>query len=93
MNQELELLIYIKKSETKQDETYPVMGRITIGKTMAQFSAKLTVPVSLWDTNANRTSGKSKQAIHVNRALDKISLSVNGHFSRLTGLNEKPTAT
>jgi len=93
MDQELKLLFYIKRSETKKDGTCPVMGRITIGKTMAQFSTKLTVPVSLWDTRANRASGKSKQAVRVNRVLDKISLSVNGHFSRLTGLNGKTTAT
>ena len=93
MKQDLKLLFYIKRSETKNDGTCPVMGRITIGKTMAQFSTKLTVPVSLWDTRANRASGKSKQAVRINRVLDKTSLSVNSHFSSLTGLNGKVTAT
>lgn len=86
MNTELKLLFYIKKSEVKQDGTSPIMGRISVGRTMAQFSTKLTLSVSLWDTRANRVSGKSKQAVDVNRALDKISLSINKQYSRLVGL-------
>lgn len=86
MNTELKLLFYIKKSEVKQNGTSPIMGRISIGRTMAQFSTKLTVSVSLWDTRANRVSGKSKQAVEVNRALDKITLSINKQYSRLVGL-------
>lgn len=45
MNTELKLLFYIKKSEVKQDGTSPIMGRISIGRTMAQFSTKLIVSV------------------------------------------------
>lgn len=86
MNSELKLLFYIKKSEAKQDGTCPIMGRISIGRTMAQFSTKLTASVSLWDTRANRVSGKSKQAVEINRALDKISLSINKQYSRLIDL-------
>lgn len=35
-------LFYIKKTEIKADDTRPIMGRISIGKTMAQFSIKQT---------------------------------------------------
>lgn len=86
MNPELKLLFYLKRSEVKQDGTCPIMGRISIGRTMAQFGTKLTVSVSLWDTRANRVSGKSKQAVDINRALDKISLSINKQYARLVGL-------
>lgn len=86
MNPELKLLFYLKRSEVKQDGTCPIMGRISIGRTMAQFGTKLNVSVSLWDTRANRVSGKSKQAVEINRALDKISLSINKQYSRLVGL-------
>lgn len=86
MNPELKLLFYLKRSEVKQDGTCPIMGRITIGRSMAQFSTKLTVLVSLWDTRANRVSGKSKQAVDINRALDKISLSINKQHTRLVSL-------
>jgi hypothetical protein len=36
------------------DGTVPVLGRIRIGKSMVQFSAKVSAPISLWDTQSGR---------------------------------------
>lgn len=36
---------YLRHKEIKKDGTVPIMGRITIGKQMAQFSAKLSVAI------------------------------------------------
>lgn len=46
MATDFKLLFYIKKTEVKADGTCPIMGRISIGKTMAQFSTKQTANVS-----------------------------------------------
>lgn len=92
MATDFKLLFYIKKTEVKTDGTCPIMGRISIGKTMAQFSTKQTTAVSLWDTRANRMSGKSTMAVAVNRALDKLSVSINSHYQRLIQLNGSTTA-
>lgn len=92
MATDFKLLFYIKKTEAKADGTCPIMGRISIGKTMAQFSTKQTTTVSLWDTRANRMSGKSTTAVAVNRALDKLSVSINSHYQKLVQLNGSATA-
>lgn len=92
MATDFKLLFYIKKTEVKTDGTCPIMGRISIGKTMAQFSTKQTTAVSLWDTRANRMSGKSTTAVAVNRALDKLSVSINSHYQKLIQLNGSTTA-
>ncbi|KAA6346318.1 Tyrosine recombinase XerD [termite gut metagenome] len=92
MKTDLKLLFYIKRTEVKPDGTCPLMGRITAGRTMAQFSTKLVVPVSLWDTRANRVSGKSTKAVGINQALDRINVSVNCHYQKLIGLNGKTSA-
>lgn len=92
MATELKLLFYLKKAEVKSDGTFPIMGRITIVKSMAQFSTKLNAPVSLLDTRANRMSGKSTTAVKLNRALDRISVSINSHFQRLISNNGSATA-
>jgi site-specific recombinase XerD len=89
---DFKLLFYIKKTEAKADGICPIMGRISIGKTMAQFSTKQTTAVSLWDTRANRMSGKSTTAVAVNRALDKLSVSINSHYQKLIQLNGSATA-
>ena len=92
MATDFKLLFYIKKTEVKADGTCPIMGRISIGKTMAQFSTKQTTAVSLWDTRANRMSGKCTTAVTVNRALDKLSVSINSHYQKLVQLNGSATA-
>ena len=74
MSQELKVNFYLRHKEMKQDGTVPIMGRVTIDKQMAQFSAKLSVAVSLWDTKSSRAIGKSKVATNLNRTLDKIAV-------------------
>ncbi len=49
---EVKVSFYLKRNEEKADGTVPVLGRIRIGKSMVQFSAKVSVPVSLWDTQS-----------------------------------------
>ena len=40
MSKELKVHYYLRHKEVKNDGTTPIMGRITIGKSMVQFSAK-----------------------------------------------------
>lgn len=44
---EVKVSFYLKRNEEKADGTVPALGRIRIGKSMVQFSAKASVPVSL----------------------------------------------
>lgn len=92
MSNELKVSFYLKRSEVRSDGTVPVTGRITVGKSMAQFSAKCSVQVSLWDTQSGRATGKSKTATELNRALEKINLSIHTHYKELLAKKEKTTA-
>lgn len=83
MSQELKVNFYLRHKEIKKDGTVPIMGRITIGKQMAQFSAKLSVAISLWDIKAARALGKSKVATELNRALDKIVVAIHTSYEEL----------
>ena len=92
MSNELKVSFYLKRNEVKSDGTVPITGRITVGKSMAQFSAKCSVQVSLWDTQSGRATGKSKTATELNRALEKINLSIHTHYKELLAKKEKTTA-
>lgn len=83
MKHTLKVLFYLKKNESKEDGTCPVMGRITVGKTMAQFSAKTSIEASLWDTPSGRAKGKSKKAVELNSLLDKINVNLNTRFREI----------
>ncbi len=93
MSNELKLGFYLRHKEVKSDGTVPIMGRITIGRTMAQFSAKCSVGERLWDTKSARAVGKSKVATELNRNLDKISLAIHNHYKELAKRKDSATAT
>ena len=83
MKTELKVLFYLKKNQTKKSGLSPVMGRITIGKTMSQFSLKLEADVSLWDSKAGRMQGKGKLALDVNRQINKINLLTHSRYKEI----------
>lgn len=92
MSQELKVHYYLRHKELKNDGSAPIMGRITIGKSMVQFSAKCSVQVSLWDTKSARAPGKSKVAAELNRILDQTTLSIHSHYKDLLAKKEKVSA-
>ncbi|KAA3694772.1 Arm DNA-binding domain-containing protein [Bacteroides salyersiae] len=54
MKEELKVLFYLKKNQVNANGLCSVMGRITIGRSMAQFSAKIEAEPSKWDAKAGR---------------------------------------
>ena len=68
------------------------MGRITINGTMSQFSCKLTVPISLWDTKANKAVGKSLEARRINEKLENIKTNIGKQYQRLCDRDSYVTA-
>lgn len=83
MKTELKVLFYLKRNQSKKSGLSPVMGRITIGKTMVQFSLKLEADVSLWDSKAGRMQGKGKLALDVNRQINKINLLIYSRYKEI----------
>jgi integrase len=92
MNENLKVLFYLKKNQTKENGLSPVMGRITVGRTMAQFGAKLEADASKWNAKAGRMTGKSRHALEVNRRIDKINLSIHARYKELLTTAGKATA-
>ena len=44
MRSTFKVLFYLKRNKNKDQKVVPVMGRITVNGSIAQFSAKLSVP-------------------------------------------------
>ena len=86
------IIFYLKRQEVKKDGTVPVMGRITVDGTQAQFSCKVTANPKLWDTKGGRMTGKSMLALEVNRKLDKMRVSINKHYQEILDRDNYVTA-
>lgn len=57
------VLLYLKKSNLDKQGKAPIMGRITLNNSMAQFSCKLSCNPKLWNSRSGRLEGKSKEAV------------------------------
>ena len=74
MNNELKVSFYLKRegsterTEVNPDAVYPIVGKIIIGNSIAQFSSKLKIEERLWSVKSGRAIGKSRVAVELNRA-------------------------
>lgn len=92
MKSTFSIIFYLKRQVVKKDGTVPVMGRITVDGIQAQFSCKVTANPKLWDTKGGRMTGKSMQALEVNRKLDKMRVSINKHYQEILDRDNYVTA-
>ena len=98
MNNELKVSFYLKRegnterTETNPDAVYPIVGKIIIGNTIAQFGSKLKVEERLWSVKSGRAIGKSRVAVELNRESNKINLSIHAHYRDILKRTGKVTA-
>ena len=83
MRSTFKVLFYLKKNKHKIQSVVPVMGRITVNGTIAQFSAKLSVPPHLWEVKGGRAKGKRLEADRINRYLDNIRIQIGKHYQSI----------
>ena len=91
--EKFKVLLYLKKSGTDKSGKAPIMGRITVNRTMAQFGCKLSCKPELWNTRESRLDGKSREAVETNAKLDKLLLAVNAAFDTLMERGQEFDAT
>lgn len=85
------VLFYVNGSKEKNG-IVPIMGRVTINGTVAQFSCKRAIPKELWDAKGNKAKGKSMEARETNLALDNIKAQIIKHYQRISDREAYVTA-
>ncbi len=83
MRSTFKTVFYVNGSK-ERNGIVPIMGRVTINGTIAQFSCKQSVSKAIWDAKGNRAKGRSKEAKEVNFALDNIKAQITKHYQRLS---------
>lgn len=81
--EKFKVLLYLKKSGLDRNGKAPIMGRITVNRTMAQFSCKLSCTPRLWNPRESRLDGRCREAVETNAAIDRLLLGVNAAFDFL----------
>ena len=85
------MLFYANGSKEKNG-IVPIMGRVTINGTVAQFSCKRSIVKELWDAKGNRAKGKIVEARETNLALDNIKAQIIKHYQRISDREAYVTA-
>lgn len=85
--EKFKVLLYLKKSSVNKSGKTPIMGRITVDRSMAQFSCKLSCKESLWNARESRLNGKSREAVITNAKLDKLLLAINDAYKTVIDRN------
>ena len=83
MRSTFSVIFYLKKEKLKKDGTNPIMGRITVDGTMAQFSCKQSCDPAIWEAKGGHAKGKTIAARDINRELDKIKASIVKHYQEI----------
>ena len=91
--EKFKVLLYLKKSGLDKSGKAPIMGRITVNRTMAQFGCKLSCTPELWNPRESRLNGKSKEAVETNAKIEKLLLTVNSAFDSLLERKQEFDAT
>ena len=91
MRSTFKTVFYVNGSK-ERNGIVPIMGRVTINGTQAQFSCKYSIAVEQWDTKANKVKGKSKEARDINFALDNIKAQIIKHYQRISDREAYVTA-
>ena len=81
--EKMKVLLYLKKSGLDKSGKAPIMGRITIDRSIAQFSCKLSCNPDLWNPRESRMDGKSREAVEVNGRLENLLLSIQSAYQSL----------
>jgi len=77
------VLFYVSGSKEKNG-IVPIMGRVTINGTVAQFCCKQSIPKTFWDVKGNKAKGKSREARDLNLALDNTKAQIIKHYQRIS---------
>ncbi len=56
--EKFKVLLYLKKSRLDKSGKAPIMGRITVNRSMVQFSCKISCTPGLWNPRESRLKGK-----------------------------------
>ncbi|MCS2289378.1 tyrosine-type recombinase/integrase [Bacteroides ovatus] len=91
--EKFKVLLYLKKSGLDKSGKAPIMGRITVNRTMAQFGCKLSCTPELWNPRESRLNGKSREAVETNAKIEKLLLAVNSAFDSLLERRQEFDAT
>lgn len=86
------ILFYLNTSKQRKNGDCPIVGRISIDGKSVQFSTKINISSSDWDTKKGRAKKGRKELAEVNKTLDRLEKRIKEHYSRIVDMEGYVTA-
>lgn len=91
--EQLKVSFFVQAKRADQHGNAPIFGRIAIGRSSADFSAKLKAPLALWDSRKQRLLGKSHIAVSLNRKVNECIALIHTRYRELCERGEEVSAS
>ena len=82
MRSTFSVLFYLNTSKQKKSGCCPVMGRITVDGSIAAFSLKKDIHPDLWDAQAGKAKGKTREQIELNKLISQTEQNIKDIYER-----------
>ena len=86
------ILFYPNTSKTKKSGACPIVGRITVDGKNTTFSTGLEIMPDNWDSQTGTVKGQSKEAISINKEIEKLHNEISSHYNNMVNNNGYVTA-
>jgi integrase len=77
------ILFYINRTKVRKDGMCQLLCKISIDAEAAQVGTKVSIDPSLWNPQTGRADGRSRSALDVNAAIDRLTKQITGHYNRI----------
>lgn len=84
MKSTFKVLFYLRSNQvSKKTGLSSIMIRLTLNGNVKQFSSKLEIAQSLWDTNNGKAKGRTPQAVETNQRLEDVRTTIHFRYKEL----------
>ncbi|MDR0510819.1 MAG: phage integrase SAM-like domain-containing protein, partial [Rikenellaceae bacterium] len=77
------VLFYINRTKIRKDGLCQLLCKVSIDAESEQIGTKVSVEPSVWNPAEGRAAGRSRNALEVNRAIDRLTEQIKKHYEEI----------
>ncbi len=77
------ILFYINRTKVRKDGMCQLLCKVSIDAEWEQIGTKVSVNPAVWNPDTGRASGRSENAVTVNRAIDDLTNKITEHYNHI----------
>jgi site-specific recombinase XerD len=79
------ILFYINRTKIRKDGMCQLLCKVSIDAEAEQIGTKVSVDPKIWNPQEGKAAGKSRNALEINAAIEKLTKTITGHYHQIRG--------